>query len=116
MITIQSEIYEQIIILHFHGVMVRQVLKDVEDAWSDHFDQRPETIAFDFKELTQIDSICINHIFRMARLAEENGIKLIIYDVFDSLRKIFEVIKLDKVIPIMTKKQFETLYLKDIQG
>ncbi|MBP7736080.1 MAG: STAS domain-containing protein [Spirochaetes bacterium] len=114
MIDIITERYGPVIVMQFRGTLTREVLKIVEEAWSDEIDTspEPEVIALDFKAVTQIDSICINHIFKMARIAENKHVTLIIYDVFESLKKIFEVIKLDKVIPILTKQQFESQYLK----
>jgi anti-anti-sigma factor len=112
MLDINTDQYGTVAIMHFHGTLTRDILKDVEDAWSDMVDKMPDVIALDFRDVTQIDSICINHIFKMARIAENKKIKLIMFDVFEALKKIFEVIKLDKVITIMTKQQFETAYLK----
>lgn len=114
MIDINTERYGPVVVMHFRGILTREVLKIVEEAWSDEIDTspEPEVIALDFKAVSQIDSICINHIFKMARIAENKQVRLIIIDVFDSLKKIFEVIKLNKVIPILTKQQFEAQYLR----
>ncbi len=114
MIDIIVDRFGPVVVMHFNGILTREVLKDMEDAWSDEVDDMPDVIALDFMDVSQIDSICINHIFKMARIAEKEKIKLVIFDVFESLRKIFEVIKLDKVITIMTKQQFESKYLKNI--
>jgi anti-anti-sigma factor len=112
MIEISTDQHGPVVIMHFHGTLTREVLKDMEDAWSDEVDKMPDVIALDFRDVTQIDSISINHIFKMARIAENKKIKLIMFDVFESLKKIFEVIKLDKVITIMTRQQFVAAYLK----
>jgi len=113
MISINTDRLGPVVVMHFHGTLTREVLKDMEDAWDDEVDAVPEVIALDFRDVAQIDSICINHIFKMARTAEEKNITLVIYDVFESLKKIFEVIKLNKVIPLMTRQQFEKAYLKN---
>lgn len=113
MISINTDRLGSVVVMHFHGTLTREVLKDMEDAWDDEVDAVPEVIALDFRDVAQIDSICINHIFKMARTAEEKNITLVIYDVFESLKKIFEVIKLNKVIPVMTRQQFEKAYLKN---
>lgn len=114
MIEIKSDRYGPVVILHFHGNLTREALKDVQDAWSDEVDARPDVIALDFRDVAQIDSICINHIFKMAKTAEKETIRLVIFDVYETLKKIFEVIKLDRVVTIMTKQQFESAYLKDL--
>ncbi len=114
MIDINAERYGHVTIMNFHGVLTRQELKDLDDAWNEEVSHSPEVIALNFRDITQIDSICINHLFKMVRTAEEKGFKLVIYDIFESLKKIFEVIKLDKVIPVMTRQKFESTYMKDV--
>jgi len=114
MISINTERFGPVIVMHLHGTLTREVLKELEDAWTDEVDAGPEVIGLDFRDVVQIDSICINHIFKMARTAEENNITLVIFDVFESLKKIFEVIKLNKIIPVMTRQQFEKVHLKGL--
>ena len=112
MITVDIDDFGTVVVLHFCGILTRDTIKEVEDTWNDKLEKSPDVIAFDLKELTQIDSISINHVFNMSRTAAEKNIKLIIFDANESLKKIFEVIKLDKVITFMSWQKFESEYLK----
>lgn len=113
MLDINIETIGDVVIMHFKGTLTRDVLKDLEDAWEDEALRSPGMIALDFKNITQIDSICINHLFKMVRMSKDKNFDLVIYDVFESLKKIFEVIKLDRIVTIMSRQQFESSYLKN---
>ncbi|OHD66991.1 MAG: hypothetical protein A2176_16080 [Spirochaetes bacterium RBG_13_51_14] len=114
MIDLQTEEIGPVAVIHFYGILTRDTLRDAEEAWNDQLERRPEVLAFDFKGLSQIDSISINHIFKLARTASERNMKLIIYDMNESLKKVFEVIRLDKVVEFVSKQKFEADYLKDV--
>jgi anti-anti-sigma factor len=112
MITVNVDDFGTVVVLHFYGILTRDTIKEVEETWTDQIEKSPDVIAFDLRDLTQIDSISINHVFKLSRIAAEKNIKLIIFDANESLKKIFEVIKLDKVITFMSKQKFESEYLK----
>jgi len=112
MITVNIDDFGSIVIIHFYGILTRDTIKEVEEAWNDQLEKSPDVIAFDLKGLTQIDSISINHVFKLSRIAAEKNVNLIIFDANESLKKIFEVIKLDKVITFISKQKFESEYLK----
>ena len=102
------------VIVHVSGRLVLQTITDADETWREAVEMGPELIGLDFKELVQIDSISLNHLFKLARTAEDRGIRLVVFDVNEELKKILIVIRLDKVIPIVTKKKFETEYLRDV--
>jgi anti-anti-sigma factor len=112
MITLDVDDFGTVVVIHFFGILTRDTIKEVEETWNDQLEKNPDTIAFDLKQLTQIDSISINHIFKLSRNAAEKNIKLIAFDANESLKKIFEVIKLDKVITFMSRPKFESEFLK----
>ncbi len=112
MITVNIEDFGTVIILHFYGILTRETIKEVEETWNDQLEKSPDIIAFNLRDLTQIDSISINHVFKLSRIAAEKNVKLVIVDANESLKKIFEVIKLDKVITFMSKQKFDSEYLK----
>jgi len=114
MLEIDIEQVGAAVIIHCAGGLTRETIDDADLAWSDAFDAGPELIGLDFRDLAQIDSISLNHLFKLARAAEDRGIRLVVYDVNEELKKILNVIRLDKVIPIVTKKKFETEYMRDI--
>ncbi len=114
MFSIKVEQIRTAVILHIEGSLTRETLGEAEDTWLELLEEAPELFGLNFKDLTQIDSISINHLFKLARAAEEKGVRLVIFDVNEPLLRIFEVIRLDHVISIVTKKKFETDYMKDV--
>jgi anti-anti-sigma factor len=114
MFAIKIEQVRTAVILHVEGNLTRETLTEAEETWLDLLDESPEVLGLNFRNLVQMDSISMNHLFKLARAAEEHGVRLVIFDVNEPMMKIFEVIRLDRVIPIVTKKKFETDYLKDI--
>ena len=99
-----------IIIIHISGTLTRNHLKEAEDIWNEELNKKPEILALDLKDVPQIDSITINHLFKFSERAVKEDVKLIIYDVSDELKKIFDLIKLDRVITFMTRNKFEEEY------
>lgn len=112
MINLDIDDFGTIVVIHFYGILTRDTIKEVEETWNEQMEKSPDVIAFDFNKLTQIDSISINHVFKLSRIAAEKNIQLIAFDANESMKKIFEVIKLDKVITFMPKQKFESEYLK----
>jgi anti-anti-sigma factor len=114
MLLINVEQIDAIIVMELEGTLTRETLEQADEAWLEQLAKKPLVLALDFSRLGQVDSISINHLFKLSRATEESGIKLVILDVFGPLMKIFEVIRLDRVITILSKKKFETDYLKKI--
>jgi len=112
MMNIDIDDFGTVVVMHIFGILTRDTIKEVEEIWNEQLEKGPDVIAFDFNGLTQIDSVSINHVFKLSRIAAEKNIKLIAFDANDSIKKIFEVIKLDKVITFMPKQKFEYEYLK----
>lgn len=112
MITLDVDDFGTVIIIHFYGTLMSDTIKELEETWNEQLEKSPDVVAFDLYNLTQIDSISINHVFKLARIAAEKNIKLVAFDANESMKKIFEVIKLDKVITFMSKQKFEAEYLK----
>lgn len=112
MIYVHVEEFEHVIVIDIQGMLTRETLKEAEDVWREQLFKQPEALALNFCEVSQIDSVSINHLFKFSQLASEKDVKLIIYDINESLKKILEVIKMDKVISIMPKNRFEAEYLK----
>lgn len=112
MIQIHAEDFGRVTVIHVAGILTRETIREAEEAWNDQIDRSPDVIALDLKNLTQIDSVSINHIFRLSRRMEELNIRLVVFDLSAELKKIFEVVKLDKVINIIPKSKFEADFLK----
>ncbi|MBN2158410.1 MAG: STAS domain-containing protein [Spirochaetes bacterium] len=112
MIQIDAEEFGRVIIIHVAGILTRETIREAEEAWDEELGRHPDVIALDFKNLAQIDSVSINHIFRLSRRMDEINIRLVIIDLSEPLKKIFEVVKLDRVVRIIPKNKFEAEFLK----
>jgi anti-anti-sigma factor len=112
MLNISIEEVGDITMIFLEGMLMRDTLRDAEEVWNEQLNKNPEIIAFNLKGLAQIDSISINHLFRLSKRAIEKDIEIIIYDINENIRKIFDVIKLTRVIPVMPRQKFENDYLK----
>jgi anti-anti-sigma factor len=114
MINLTVDDFGTVIVMHFFGILTRDTIKEVDETWNEQLEKGPDIIAFDLKDLTQIDSVSINHVFKLSRSAAEKNIKLIAFDANESMKKIFEVIKLDRVITFMPRQKFEYEYLRKL--
>jgi anti-anti-sigma factor len=111
MISISVEEIRDVIIVTIDGILTRETLKEAEDVWNEQLIKKPNVLALDLRELTQIDSVSLNHIFKLANAAKEQQVRLCICDISEPIRKIFEVIKLDKIIHFIPWKKFEAEYI-----
>ena len=112
MISLYTEELSNVIIIHASGALTLETLKEAEDVWHEELDKCPEILAFDLREIIDIDSISINHLFKLAKMAAEKTVKLIICDTNEHLENIFDVIKLNRVITIMPKQKFYDEYIR----
>jgi anti-anti-sigma factor len=112
MLNVYAEEFPNAIIVHMSGMITLEHLKEAEEVWNDQLDKQPDILAFDFKEVTGIDSISMNHIFKLTKMAAEKEVKLILFDVGDELKRVFEIVRLDKVITMMTGKKLFDEYIK----
>ncbi|HOO72246.1 MAG TPA: STAS domain-containing protein [Spirochaetota bacterium] len=112
MLTHYTEELPDIIIIHLNGSLTREYLKEAEDTWNEQLKKRPEVLALNLRGLMTIDSISLNHFFNLSKKAAARDVKLIIYDVSDELRNLFELIKLESLVTIMTDKKFHETYVR----
>ncbi len=112
MISIYSEEINDVIIVHVKGTLTMGNLREAEEAWEEQLEKRPKVMAFDFGGITEIDSISINHIFMLVKAADRLDVKLIICNSNEMLDKIFEVVRLDKLIAFMPNQKFQDEYIE----
>jgi anti-anti-sigma factor len=112
MLNLYAEEFPNAIIVHMSGMLTLEHLKEAEEVWHDQLDKQPDILAFDFKEVTGIDSISMNHIFKLTKMAVEKEVRLILFDVNDELKKVFELVSLDKVVTMMNGKKLYDEYIK----
>lgn len=112
MIDIDVMNYHGIIVIYPHGVLTSNTIGEFDSFCETEIEKNPEIIALNFRDINQIDSISLNHLFRLSKKTSEKNIRIIIFDPIESIQQIFEVIKLNKVIKILTKEKFEEDFLK----
>lgn len=106
------ETIDGISLLYLQGILTRDTIAEFESICSQVVNNEPEVIALNFKDVRHIDSVSINHLFKLAKKAQEKEIQLIIYDMEEPIQQILEMIKLDRVIVFMTREKFFEEFLK----
>ena len=114
MISLYTEEINDVIVIHVKGILTIEHIKEAEEVWLEQLEKGPEILAFDFREIVEVDSVAINHIIKLVKAAAEMDVKLIICDSNEQLEKIFKVIKLDRVITIMPNQKFHDEYIRRI--
>jgi anti-anti-sigma factor len=114
MISLYVEDFNKVIIIHASGTLTTESLKEAEDLWNEQLDKRPEVLAFDLKGVTDIDSVSINHIFKLVKTAGKMEVKLVICDINEHLLQVFKIIRVDRVIPVMPIQNIFDEYIKKI--
>jgi len=112
MLVIDTINFQGIHVIYLHGILTSNTISEFDLFCETEIEKNPEIIALNFKDVNQIDSISLNHLFKLTKKTSKKNIRLIIYDPMKSIHQIFEVIKLDKVITILSKKKFEEDFLK----
>lgn len=113
MLTGYTEKYPGVVIVHVNGVMTCEHMQGVEQMWHEELEKRPEVMALELKGVLDIDSITINRLFKLAKKAAEYDVKLVVYDSNEQMINIFEIVKLNKLITVMSGEKFYKEYIKN---
>ena len=111
MLTSYTEEFSDVIVLHMTGIMTLNFLKDIEERWDEQLRKRPGVLALNLKGVVTIDSITINHLFNLNKRASAMNVKLIICDTSEELKRIFELIKMERVVTMMDYNKFHQEYI-----
>ena len=103
---------DTITIIQISGDMVSSKIESFENICNVALKNEPEILAINMKYTDHIDSISINHLFRLGKKLIEKEIKFLIYDVSPRINELLEVIKFDTIVNIMTKERFEKDFLR----
>ncbi len=112
MIDVYSEQFGIVSVIHLSGMLTLETIMDAEEAWSEQMDNDPDVIAISFMNVAHIDSISINHLFKLSERAAARRMKLVLYGANDHIMNLFKLVKLDMVALLMTKQGFESEYIK----
>jgi anti-anti-sigma factor len=111
-ITYYTEEYPVVTILHMTGSMTRDCLKETDAIWDEQLRKKPPVLALNLKGVVSIDSITLNHLFNLTREASRQEVKLIICDASEELNKLFEIVKLERAVLVLTREKFHEKYLR----
>lgn len=73
--------------------------------------KNPKTIAINAKDLQYIDSSAIGTLVKFLNSASSKNIKMVIFDLSDSVLNIFKTARLDNFFTIITKQEFDSKFL-----
>jgi len=111
---IKVEEYSKIIVVRLDGEFFLGNIRDVELIWEESIAKNPDIIAIDCKKLYFIDSPAIGTLVKFLNDSAVYDIKLMFFDLSDSVIRVFQTAKLNRVFTITTKKEFEEKYLKKV--
>ncbi len=96
-------------IIRIKGEFFLGYVRQVEDTWNRLLDMAPEIIAIDCHEMTFIDSSAIGTFVKFLHHSLSKNVKLIFFDLNESIARIFNKAKLNKIFNILTRDEFENL-------
>ena len=98
-------------IIKIKGEFFLQFIRSVEEAWNGLVATGAECIAIDCGELVFLDSSAIGTLVKLLNYANTHNIKLIFFDLNEPIIRIFSKAKLNKIFTILTRDDFEKLYI-----
>lgn len=109
----EVEEHQGVTIIKVFGALNTKVIVEFDEICDNVVHKKPETLALDCSCLDFIDSVGINHLFKLSHQASNEEIKFVLYDLNPTIRHIFQVTSLDKLLTILTRETFEAEYLFD---
>ncbi|HON79220.1 MAG TPA: STAS domain-containing protein [Spirochaetota bacterium] len=98
-------------ILYLAGEFSYKNIHRVEGEWNKQMEHNPEIIGINCAEILYLDSSALGKLIWLNDNAAHRNIKLVFYDMNSSMRKLFATYKLQDVFSIITKEEFEEMYL-----
>jgi anti-sigma B factor antagonist len=98
-------------IIRIKGEFFLGYVRQVEETWNKLVSITPEVIAIDCKEMTFIDSSAIGTFVKFLHNSMSHNIKLVFFDLNDSISRIFNKAKLNKIFTILSREEFQNSYL-----
>jgi anti-sigma B factor antagonist len=98
-------------IIRIKGEFFLGYVRQVEEAWNQLAAASPELIAIDCKEMTFVDSSAIGTFVKFLHNSMAHNIKFVFFDLNDSIARIFSKAKLNKIFTILSREDFDNLYM-----
>lgn len=84
---------------------------EIEESWDKILKINPAVIGFDCAQLEFIDSSAIGTLVKFFNSSVKNNIEMYVYGLRDELIKIFDTTKINRVMTVMARDEFENRFL-----
>ena len=112
MVSIETRDHGSLKILKISGEFFLGQVRQVEETWNSLVADSPATVAVDCGEMTFIDSSAIGTFVKVLNNGMTLGIKLVFFDLNESIERIFSKAKLNKIFSVLSREDFERIYMK----
>lgn len=99
-----------LIIVHLSGDMNISIIDEAESFLSKLLTKQPSVIALDCGGLNSIDSTMVSLFVKFLSKAKTSKIKLIFFDLKQTIKHTLDVMQLNRFFTIISKKRFEEEY------
>ncbi len=86
-------------------------LGELEKAWREALSYSPEVIGLDFENVDFIDSSGLGTLVKFYNKSLELGFAMHLCSVSEAVKKFFERTRIDSIVSIITKEEFEKQYM-----
>lgn len=83
---------------------------EIEDSWDRMIKSNPLVIGFDCNQLEFIDSSAIGTLVKFFNSSVKRNIEMYVFGLRDELLKIFDTTKINRVMTVLTKEEFESRF------
>ncbi len=111
MVSIDVEDRGSLKVIRIKGEFFLGYVRQVEEVWSRVAESSPDIIAIDCREMTFVDSSAIGTFVKFLNNSISRDIKLLFFDMNESIDRIFTKAKLNKIFSIISREEFERIYL-----
>ncbi len=111
MLTVSVNQLGDVVVIDIAGEFDIDVIRDVEQAWSQALSKNPKVIGFNCLELKFIDSSALGTLVKFMNSATNRKITFTLFNISPPIATIFKTSKLDKFFSINSKEDFENKYL-----
>ncbi|HOP29174.1 MAG TPA: STAS domain-containing protein [Spirochaetota bacterium] len=84
---------------------------EVEQSWENILKKEPSVIGFDCEKLEFIDSSAIGTLVKFFNSSVKNNIEMYVFGLKTELIKIFDTTKINRVMSVINKSEFEERFL-----
>ncbi len=111
MIDISTREYGNVIVMSIDGEFYLESVGYAEEVWKSLVEKKPSVIAIDCSSIKYIDSSAIGIMVKFLNASMTHKIKLIYFDLSETVVSVFRTAKLDVFFTTMTRLEFESEYL-----